>query len=98
MTEFPNPALDNWVKDNSKYIFCFVSLFMIEVGNMPQIYLATGAEVGKELGIHNLGCPTYYLEERRIQHTHPEWKMDEARIREVFKNAEEQGVTTDRSP
>jgi hypothetical protein len=48
-------ALEEWSVHNQSFAFCLVQFQEVDVGKLPNIYLATGAEIGAELRSHWFG-------------------------------------------
>ena len=83
-------SLEEWIKHNSKFVFCLIQFHKVEVGNMPRLYLATGAEIGIELKTHWFGYIALSLQEKHEPKRGPnkgktanipdQWKMTVDRI------------------
>jgi hypothetical protein len=93
-------ALDEWVAENRTFVFCLVQFSGVKTGEMPHMYLATGAEIGQELRTHwfgevSLSLAEYYAPKRgkyngKTVTIPPSWRLTENRIREVMETKAEQ--------
>lgn len=93
-------ALENWIRKNQDYVFCFVNFKDCNIGQMPRLFLATGREVAKELKQHEYGEPAHYLcdyyvpkrgknKGKQMGILTKRWEMTEDRITKVLEKATE---------
>lgn len=90
-------ALDAWIAKNKSFVFCLVQFHKVSAGAMPNMYLATGSEIGIELSHHWFGkemssslyenyVPTKGKYKGETTSLPMEWRMNEQRIREVVES------------
>jgi hypothetical protein len=88
-------ALDKWIGQNGRFVFCLMQFSRVNVAEMPRMYIATGEEIGKELKTHWFGeialsltehyAPTRGKHKGRTVTIPAGWHLTEDRIRELIR-------------